>query len=165
MKDGELIPSMECYCNLRNVQYLLSAKKTPYEMPFGESFKGSIIPFRCNGLILSDFCTSSQGSTNLARKFYFEYSLDVHCTRVGGIWKGDTGSFLISKRENPSTIQANIARSTTKLVAHISKVCSSVMYCMRRESGKEIFWSQTWRNWRTWTLQKSIFEESAQKKY
>ena len=36
--------SMECYCNLRNVQDLVADGKTPYERRFGEPFKGPIIP-------------------------------------------------------------------------------------------------------------------------
>ena len=35
--------SMECYCDLRNVQDLLADGKTPYEKRFGESFEGPII--------------------------------------------------------------------------------------------------------------------------
>ena len=36
---------MECYTNLRNVTDLLSNEKTPYEIRFGQPFKGPIIPF------------------------------------------------------------------------------------------------------------------------
>ena len=32
--------SVECYCNLRNVQDLLANGQTPYERRFGEPFKG-----------------------------------------------------------------------------------------------------------------------------
>ena len=37
--------SMECYTYLRNIQDLLSDRKTPYERRFGEPFEGPIIPF------------------------------------------------------------------------------------------------------------------------
>ena len=37
--------SMECYSYLRNIQDLLSDRKTPYERRFGKPFKGRIIPF------------------------------------------------------------------------------------------------------------------------
>ena len=37
--------SMECYCDLRNVQDLPANGKTPHERRFGESFKGPIVPF------------------------------------------------------------------------------------------------------------------------
>ena len=35
----------------------------------------------------------------------------------------------------------------------------------RGQFRKEIFWSQTFRNWRTWTRQQSILAESKQKRY
>ena len=53
---------------------------------------------------------TSQGSTNLVRKFYLEYFSDMQKPR---------GKF-----------------------------------------GRDIFWSQTLRNWKTWTRQTSILEES-----
>ena len=37
--------SMECYCYLRNIQDLLSDRKTPYERPLGLPFNGQVIPF------------------------------------------------------------------------------------------------------------------------
>ena len=37
--------SMECYCNLRNIQDLLSDGKTPFERRFGKPFNGPVIPF------------------------------------------------------------------------------------------------------------------------
>ena len=37
--------SMECHTYLRNVTYLLTDGKTPYERRFGKPFKGPIIPF------------------------------------------------------------------------------------------------------------------------
>ena len=37
--------SIECYCNLRNIQDRLSDGKTPFERRFGEPLKGPIIPF------------------------------------------------------------------------------------------------------------------------
>ena len=43
MKNGELIPwnaTVECYCYLRDVQDLLSDRKTPYERRFGEPHSG-----------------------------------------------------------------------------------------------------------------------------
>ena len=37
--------SMECCCNLRNIQDKLSDGKTPYERRFGMPFNGPVIPF------------------------------------------------------------------------------------------------------------------------
>ena len=39
------VDSVECYCNLRNIQDLLSDGKTLYERRFGEPFKGLVVPF------------------------------------------------------------------------------------------------------------------------
>ena len=44
------------------------------------------------------------------------------------------------------------------------QVYSSVMYCMREESGKETSWSQTLKNWIRWTHQKFTPEGSMQRK-
>ena len=40
---------------------------------------------------------------------------------------------------------------------------SSDMHCSQEEFGKEIFWSQTLRNWRIWTHQKSILEDQCRR--
>ena len=40
---------------------------------------------------------------------------------------------------------------------------SSDMHCLREEFWKEIFWSQTLRNWRIWTHQKSILEDQCRR--
>ena len=37
--------SVECFCNLRNIQDLLSDGKTPYERRFGVPLSGPVIPF------------------------------------------------------------------------------------------------------------------------
>ena len=41
--------SVECYCYLRNVQYLLADGTTPFEMRFGEPIKGSSGSFWSKG--------------------------------------------------------------------------------------------------------------------
>ena len=55
-------------------------------------------------------------------------------------------------------------RDYINLVLKSCKVYSSVMLCMRRESGKETLWSQTLKNWRRWTHQNSTPESSMQRK-
>ena len=42
---------------------------------------------------------------------------------------------------------------------------SSDMSCMRGESAKETFWSQTLRSWRSWARQKSMLGDSLQRKF
>ena len=49
--------SMECCTYLRNVQGLLSDKKTPYERRFGKPFEGPIIPF---GSLVEYYSTSAK---------------------------------------------------------------------------------------------------------
>ena len=53
--------------------------KTPYKRRFGEPFTGPVIPFGAmveyHPISTRDHC---RGSTNLARKFHLEYSLDMH---------------------------------------------------------------------------------------
>ena len=70
---------MECDCFLRNVQDLLADGKTSYERRIGEPFEGPVIPF---GPMVENIIRflheTSQDSTNLARKFYQEYSSDMH---------------------------------------------------------------------------------------
>ena len=41
--------AMECCCNLRNIQDLLSGGKTPYETRFGVPFNGQIFPCTVKG--------------------------------------------------------------------------------------------------------------------
>ena len=45
LDNGLWADSMECYCDLRNIQDLLSDGKTPYERRFGMPFNGPVIPF------------------------------------------------------------------------------------------------------------------------
>ena len=47
MKGGP--DSVECYCDLRNVQDLVADGETPYERRFGEPSRGPIIHFWSNG--------------------------------------------------------------------------------------------------------------------
>ena len=98
-----------------SVQDLLADGKTPCERQFGEPFAGPVIPFLVQWSNVIRFLhETSQGTTNLARKFYLENSSDMHKPR---------GEF-----------------------------------------GKETFWSQTLRNWTTWTPLKSTPEGSMLKK-
>ena len=72
---------MECYCNLQNIQDLLTDGKTPYKRRFGEPFKGPIIPF---GSLVEDHPISTKDLSRLhqfVRKFYLRYSSDTSCSR------------------------------------------------------------------------------------
>ena len=74
--------SMECFCCLRNVQDLLAGGRTPYERRFGEPCKGPIILFGATIEHFRFLHVTSQGSTNLARKFCQEYSSVFHWSRL-----------------------------------------------------------------------------------
>ena len=56
-------------------------------------------------------------------------------------------------------------RDQINLVQKYCLVYSSVMYLMRRDSGKQTLWSQTVKNWRGWTHQISTPEGSMQRKF
>ena len=45
LDENWLVDSMECYCNLRNIQDRLSDGKIPFESCFGGPFQGPMIPF------------------------------------------------------------------------------------------------------------------------
>ena len=80
--------SMECCCNLRNIQDLLSDGKTPYERRFGETFKGPIIPFRAmveyHPVSAEDLSRLHQFGPQVLQGKLIGYAL-----HAGGIWKGD----------------------------------------------------------------------------
>ena len=80
--------SMECYCNLRNIQDLLSDGKTPYERRFGEPFKGPVNPF---GSMVEYHPISAKDLSRLyqfGRKVLPGIFLGYVFFAVG-IWKGD----------------------------------------------------------------------------
>ena len=58
------------------------------------------------------------------------------------------------------------AKDISRLLQFVPKVQenSSVMCCMREESGKETSWSQTLKNWRRWTRSNSTPEGSMERK-
>ena len=79
--------SMECYTYLRNVTYLLSDGKTPYERRFGQPFKGPIIPFgslvEYHPITAKDQSRIHQFGKKVLPGLFLGYAL-----YAGGIWKG-----------------------------------------------------------------------------
>ena len=64
--------SMECFCYLRSVQYLLADGKTPFERQFGETFKGPTIPF---GAMVEHHPSSPKDQMRIhqfGKKYYLE---------------------------------------------------------------------------------------------
>ena len=96
--------SMECCCNLRNIQDLLSGGKTPYERRFGIPVHGPVNPF---GALVEYHHVSGK---ELSRLHQFGPKV------LPGLSLG---------------------------YALIAEIC-----------GKEIFWSQTVKNWKRWTHRK-----------
>ena len=92
-----------CYCYLRNVQDLQVDGKTPYERRFGEPFKGTIIPFRSNGWISSDFDKRSIKIFSIWQEKITSNFLGHELT-AGGIWKGDV---LVADNEDLENIGAS----------------------------------------------------------
>ena len=86
MKNDELIPwnaTVECYCYLRDVQDLLSDRKTPYERRFGEPHSGPKIPA---GSMIEYHPTSAKDQARLhqLKGSFRESSLDMRCMRGSG---------------------------------------------------------------------------------
>ena len=80
--------SMESYCYLRNIQYLLSEGKTPYERRFGMPFSGPVIPF---GAVVEYHPTSAKDLSRLHQLGPKVLpSTFLGCVlSAEGIWKGD----------------------------------------------------------------------------
>ena len=80
--------SMECYCDLRNIQDLLSDGKTPYEKRFGVPFNGPVIPF---GAMVEYHPISAQDPSRLHQfgpKVFPSVFLG-YVLYARRIWKGD----------------------------------------------------------------------------
>ena len=95
--------SMECYTYLRNIQDLLSDRKTPYERRFGEPFKGPIIPFgslvEYHPIIAKDWSRIHQFGKKVLPGLFLGYAL-----YAGEIWKGDV---LVADLEELETMDAS----------------------------------------------------------
>ena len=95
--------SMECYTYLRNVTDLLSDEKTPYERPFGQPFKGPIIPFgslvEYHPITAKDQSRIHQFGNKVLPGLLFGYAL-----YAGRLWKGDV---LVADLEELETMDAS----------------------------------------------------------
>ena len=107
--------SMECETYLRNIQYLLSDGKTPYERRFGVPFIGPVIPF---GAMVEYHPISAQDSSRLHQfgpkvlpGIFFRYVL---C--AGGIWKGDIMIADIEELEEMDASEIRARRLNAKEV-------------------------------------------------
>ena len=103
--------STECYCHLRNVQYLLADGRTPDERRFGEPLEGLVIPV---GAMVEYHPTSAKDQSNLHQfgTRHLEDSSEMQCSRVevGRVtyWVADVEE---SEKLDASEIRARIEDS------------------------------------------------------
>ena len=94
---------MECYTYLRNIQDLLSDRKTPYERRFGQPFKGPMFPF---GSVVEYHPITAKDQSRIhqfGRKVL--PGLFLGCALyAGGIWKGD---ILVADIEELETMDSS----------------------------------------------------------
>ena len=97
--------SMECYCDLRHVQDLLAAGKTPCERLFGEPFEGQIIPF---GAIPSCIeILAGPTSPELYHKLKLTESGHRSCEQVVSLSRIDYSPFDQGIEDDPSQRRRN----------------------------------------------------------
>ena len=94
---------MECYTYLRNIQYLLSDGKTPYERRFGKPLKRPIIPFgspvEYYRFSAKDQSRNHQFGKKVLPGLFLGYAL--YAVRI---WKGD---ILVADIEELETMDAS----------------------------------------------------------
>ena len=80
--------SMECCCNLRNIQDFLADGKTHYERRFGEPFEGPVIPF---GALVENYPISARGQSRLHQfgKTVLPGIFICNVLYAEEIWQGD----------------------------------------------------------------------------
>ena len=87
MENGGLIP-WSCFCYLRNIQDLLSDRKTPHERRFGIPLAGPVIPFGAmleyHPISAEDLSRLHQFGPKVLPGVFHGYAL-----HAAGIWKGD----------------------------------------------------------------------------
>ena len=95
---------MECYGDLRNIQDLLSDRKTPYERRFGMPFDGPVIPF---GAMVEYRPISAKDPSRLHQfgpKSLARYISRLCIVHAGGIWKGD---IMVADKEELEEMDAS----------------------------------------------------------
>ena len=129
--------SMECCTYLRNIQDVLSDRKTPYERRFGKPFKGPIIPF--GSLVEYYPCTAKDQSRihQFGKKvlpgLFLGYAL-----YAGGIWEGH---MMVADIEELETMDA------TEIY---SKRLNAKEVYFPKKKGKFVFSNRRWTNQTSW---------------
>ena len=93
---------MECCCNVRNIQDLLSDGKTPFERRFGMPFDGPVIPF---------ISRLHQFGPKILPGIFLGYVL-----YAGGIWTGDIVIADIEEMEEMDASELRARRLNAKEV-------------------------------------------------
>ena len=112
--------SMECYCHLRNIQDLLSGRKTPNERRFGMPFKGPVIPFGAmveyHSISAKDISRLHQFGAKVLPGIFLGYAL-----YAGEIWKGDILVADIEELEEMDASQLHARRLNAKEVLTLQR--------------------------------------------
>ena len=107
--------SMECYCNLRNIQDLLSDGKTPFEKRFGVPFNGLVIPSGAmvgyHPISAEDLSRLHQFGPEVLPCIFLGYAF-----HAGGMWKGDIMVADIEELEQMDASELHARRLNAKEV-------------------------------------------------
>ena len=103
--------SVECCCYLRNIQDLLSDRKTPHEMRFGMPFNGPVIPFEQHTISVKDLSRLHQFGSKVLPGMFLGYVLSAK-----GIWKGDIMVADIEELEEMDASELHARRLNAKEV-------------------------------------------------
>ena len=156
---NEWADSMECYCYLRNVQDVLADGKTPFERRFGEPFKGSVILFGAmveyHPISAKDLSRLHQFGPQVLSGVFLGYAL-----HAGRIWKGDIMFADIEELEEMDASKLHASRLNAKEV--LTPMKGENFYIPVADGTVKISGGDQWK---TSTRQKSILQESTQKKY
>ena len=118
----------------------------------------------------------TEGWMKMVGWFFEMLLLSAKCSRSLGRWEkhfvtGDLESrskalsFRLAPWLNITVFLRKTSQGSINLVRHFLLVYSLDMHCMRGEFGQETFWSQTVGSWKIYTRQKSMLEDSMQRKY
>ena len=106
---------MECYTYLRNIQDLLSDRKTPCERRFGKPFKGPIIPF---GSLVEyhPFAAKDQSKIHHFGKKVLLGLFLGYALYAGGIWNFDVRVADVEELETMDASEIYCKRLNAKQV-------------------------------------------------
>ena len=119
---------------------------------------------RTSAVCCNQVWTKNGGRIPWSVTFMTSCVMERHFMRGGSEYHFPARLFRLEQWSNVTQFLPRTYRDYINLVHMSCQVYSSVMYCMRVESGKETLWSQTLKNWRRWARLKSTPEGSMQRK-